>query len=90
MKIRNYDVKTDNYYKANKLRELPKPAIVDLPDGGGRYQLRVAATGAEVQLVSRLSLRKAVYAAEEYAPLRELYRLMLVKQAEKLVIKKKA
>ena len=73
-----------------EVSELPKPAIVDLPDDGGRYQLRVAAAGAEVQLVSRLSLRKAVYAAEEYAPLRELYRLMLVKQAEKLVIKKKA
>ena len=72
-----------------EVRELPKPAIVDLPDGGGRYTLQLAAAEGEVQLTSRLSLRKAVYSVEEYASLRELYRLMLEKQAEQLVIQKK-
>jgi hypothetical protein len=43
-----------------------------------------------VQLTSRLSLRKPSYAAAEYDNLREFYRLMLEKQGEKLVIKKKA
>ena len=53
------------------------------------YSVTAAAPGA-VQLISRLSLRKPVYAADEYASLREFYRLMLEKQGEKLVIKKKA
>jgi len=75
-----------------ELTEMPKPAVVDLPNGGGRFLYNVAATPGtgSVQITSRLSLRKPVYAAEEYVQLREFYRLMLEKQAEKLVIKKKA
>ncbi len=73
-----------------ELAETPKPAIIDLPDNGGRYLYSVATTGTTVQLTSRLVLRKSAYAAEEYVHLREFYRLMLEKQAERLVIKKKA
>ncbi|MBF9222225.1 DUF3857 domain-containing protein [Hymenobacter ruricola] len=73
-----------------EVAELPKPAVVDLPDNGGRFLYNVASTApGVVQLTSRLTLRKPVYAAEEYAQLREFYRLMLEKQGEKLVIKKK-
>ncbi|GAA4028946.1 hypothetical protein GCM10022409_11320 [Hymenobacter glaciei] len=74
-----------------ELAEMPKPAVVDLPDGGGRFLYSVAAGApGTVQITSRLNLRKSVYAAAEYASLREFYRLMLEKQGEKLVIKKKA
>lgn len=73
-----------------ELAETPKNAIIDLPDNGGRYLYNVATVGTNVQLTSRLTLRKSAYAAEEYGQLREFYRLMLEKQAEKLVIKKKA
>ena len=73
-----------------EVTELPKPAVVDLPDNGGRYTYSVAAPApGTVQLTSRLSLRKPVYAAEEYASLREFYRIVLEKQAERLVIRKK-
>ena len=74
-----------------ELAEAPKSAVVDLPNGGGRYVYSaVAAAPGVVQITSRLSLRKPIYAAEEYVHLREFYRLMLEKQGEKLVIKKKA
>ncbi|MGY3089715.1 transglutaminase-like putative cysteine protease [Hymenobacter sp. UYAg731] len=74
-----------------ELAEMPKPAIVDLPEGGGRFMCTVTATApGVVQLMSRMSLRKPVYAAEEYTQLREFYRLMLEKQSERLIIKKKA
>ncbi|OGX82218.1 transglutaminase domain-containing protein [Hymenobacter coccineus] len=73
-----------------ELAETPKNAIIDLPDGGGRYLFNVAAIGSTVNFTSRLALRKPVYTAAEYTHLREFYRLMLEKQAEKLVIKKKA
>jgi hypothetical protein len=74
-----------------ELSETPKPAVVELPNGGGRfiYSVTTAVPGV-VQLISRLSLRKPMYAAEEYTQLREFYRLMLEKQGEKLVVKKKA
>ena len=74
-----------------ELSEMPKPAVIDLPDSGGRFLYSVAAGApGTVQITSRLSLRKSRYAAAEYASLREFYRLMLEKQREKLVIKKKA
>ncbi|MDO7846668.1 DUF3857 domain-containing protein [Hymenobacter sp. M29] len=74
-----------------ELAEMPKPTVMDLPDGGGRFLFSVAAVSpGVVQLTSRLNLRKPSYAAAEYANLREFYRLMLEKQGEKLVIKKKA
>ena len=41
-----------------------------------------------MQLVSRLTLDKPVYSPEEYHALRELYRQMLAKQAEAIVVKK--
>ena len=73
-----------------ELAEMPKPAIIDLPEGGGRFLCTVTADApGVVQLMSRMSLRKPIYAAEEYAQLREFYRLMLEKQGERLIIKKK-
>jgi hypothetical protein len=69
--------------------ELPKPATIALPDQGGRYVYAASSpTPGTVQLVSRLTLDKPVYGAQEYASLREFYRLALAKQAEALVIKK--
>jgi hypothetical protein len=69
--------------------ELPKPATLVLPNQGGRYMYMASSpTPGTVQLVSRLTLDKPVYSADEYQALRELYRQMLAKQAEALVIKK--
>ena len=74
-----------------ELAEMPKPAVVELPNGDGRflYSVQAAAPGV-VQLTSRLTLRQPVYPAAQYADLRELYRRMLEKQGEKLIIRKKA
>ncbi len=69
--------------------ELPKPAVLALPDQGGRYVYAASSPApGTVQVLSRLTLDKPVYSAHEYHALRELYRQMLAKQAEALVIKK--
>jgi hypothetical protein len=69
--------------------ELPKSAVVEMPGKGGRYVFTaVNSAPSTVQLVSRLSLSKPIYGAEEYALLREFYRIALAKQAEALVLKK--
>jgi hypothetical protein len=73
-----------------ELAEIPKNALVVLPNNGGRFQYNVSTTSlGVVQLTSRLSFANAVYPAEEYSNLRELYRQMLARQSEKLVIQKK-
>ena len=74
-----------------ELAEAPKPVVLELPGGGGHFHYSAgAATAGTVQLVARFYLRDTVYPAGTYASLRELYRLLLSKQAEKLVIRKKA
>jgi hypothetical protein len=74
-----------------ELAEVPKPTILDLPDGGGRFSYSVAVPGTGVvMLTSRLTLYKTLYPAEQYAYLRELYRYALEKQGQKLIIRKKA
>ncbi|MBC6697747.1 DUF3857 domain-containing protein [Hymenobacter sp. BT190] len=74
-----------------ELEEMPKPTAVSLPDNGGRflYQAQPAADGT-VQIMSRLNLNRAVYSAAEYEGLREFYRLVVAKQAEQFVLKKKS
>ena len=74
---------------AGYVAELPKPITLSLPNNGGRYLYSATSpTPGTVQLVSRLTLDKPVYGAEEYTSLREFYRLALAKQAEALVLKK--
>ena len=69
--------------------ELPKPTTLSLPDKGGRYLYSATSPApGTVQFVSRLTLDKPIYGAEEYASLREFYRLALAKQAEAVVLKK--
>ena len=69
--------------------ELPKPVTLALPAQGGRYVYTASSPApGTVQLLSRLTLDKPVYTADEYQALREFYRQMLAKQAEALVIKK--
>ncbi|MFD1871911.1 DUF3857 domain-containing protein [Hymenobacter bucti] len=69
--------------------ELPKSVSLALPNDGGRYVYSATSSApGTVQLMSRLTFDKPVYGAVEYGALRELYRLLLAKQAEALVIKK--
>ncbi len=69
--------------------ELPQPASLALPDKGGRYVYSASSTApGTVQFVSRMTLDKPIYSAEEYTSLREFYRLALAKQAEAVVLKK--
>ena len=74
-----------------ELAALPTSANVELPDGGGRFVCSAATPApGTVVLTSRLSLARAVYPAAQYANLRELYRRLLEKQSEQLVVQKKA
>ena len=74
-----------------ELAEVPASALVTLPNEGGRFVYSVSVAGpGRVQLTSRLSLRNTVYPPDAYASLRELYRLLMARQSEKLIIQKRA
>ena len=70
---------------------MPIAANAELPNGGGHFvrSTTVPAPGPKV-LTSRLRLAHAVPPAAHYASLRELYRRLLEKQGERLVVQEKA
>ena len=68
--------------------ELPKTAVISLPDKGGRFTYEVKAEGNQLRVLSRLTLNEATYSAEAYGALRELFAMMVAKQAEQVVLKR--
>jgi transglutaminase-like putative cysteine protease len=73
-----------------ELAEKPKNMVLELAGGSARFVYNVTATGQTVQLLTRLSLRSTIYPAGQYADLRELFRQVLARQSEKLIIQKKS
>lgn len=71
-----------------QVEEMPKPALVSLPDNSARFQYYIQANGNAVQVMSKLSISKDLFLPEEYHQLREFYNLIVAKQSEQLVLKK--
>ncbi|GAB4055761.1 hypothetical protein GCM10028810_69170 [Spirosoma litoris] len=72
-----------------QVEEMPKPISMALPNDGGRFLYQVS-TNAEnqLQVISRIQLRRSVYLAEEYETLRELFSQIVAKHAEQVVLKR--
>lgn len=72
-----------------QVEELPKTVSMMLPEEGGRflYQVSVNANN-QLQVVSRILLRRPVYHTGEYGPLRELFSRIVAKHAEQIVLKR--
>ena len=71
-----------------QVEELPKPLAITLPENGGRFTYQVGVVNGNLQVVSRISLRKAMYFADEYPFLRELFSQIVAKHAEQVVLKR--
>jgi len=69
--------------------DLPKPKLIALPGGGGKYTYSVMQMGNTISVTSQLIINKSVFVPNEYPILREFYNQVLAKQAEQLVLKKK-
>jgi hypothetical protein len=85
---RSYTLKfsiPDNY----QVDELPESKIVMLPEGGGRFLYNANVIGNSISITSIFSIHKNLYTQVEYAGLREFFSLVVAKQAEQIVLKKK-
>jgi transglutaminase-like putative cysteine protease len=70
--------------------ELPKSTTVKLnEDGDGIFQYMVSESGGTISLRSRIQLKRAYYLPDEYEILREFFNLVVKKQNEQIVLKKK-
>jgi hypothetical protein len=72
-----------------EVEDLPKPAIVKFNESDGLYQYLIQKDGDRIQLRSRLQLSKATFSPDEYNSLRDFYDMIVKKQAEQIVLKKK-
>lgn len=72
-----------------EVEELPKPAVVKLNDTDGMFQYLIQKEDNRIQLRSRIQLAKATFLPEEYNTLRDFFDMIVKKQAEQIVLKKK-
>ncbi|MRG43938.1 DUF3857 domain-containing protein [Chitinophaga sp. SYP-B3965] len=71
------------------VEDMPKSTIVQYNDGEGIFRYMIGVQGNLLQLSCRIKLGRALYAPEEYESLREFFDMIVKKQAEQIVIKKK-
>ncbi len=74
--------------KGYSVEELPKAVALALPGNAGRFTFAVSAGEHELQVTSRLQLRKPTFAPDEYPALRAFFDNVVAKHAEQVVLKK--
>ena len=68
--------------------ELPKPAVVKLPDNGGTFIYNTQLTGNTINVVSKYSINKLDFSPDEYSLLSQFFKIMAEKNNELVVLKK--
>ncbi|NJN33792.1 MAG: DUF3857 domain-containing protein [Saprospiraceae bacterium] len=71
-----------------KPEELPKNIRLTMPDGSARLEYSIAVIGNKLSLNSKLSIKKAVFYADEYPFLKELFTTLVAKAGEQIVLTK--
>ena len=70
--------------------ELPKPMILKLnEEGDGLFEYRISVSGNIISLRSRLKIVRTLFEPDEYELLREFFSMVVSKQNEQIVFKKK-
>jgi hypothetical protein len=71
------------------VEELPKSAKATLNGRDGTFEYLIGAQAEMIQLRCRLTLNKAIFGPEDYASLRDFYAMVVKKEEEAIVLKKK-
>lgn len=69
--------------------DIPKPAIVKLGDNAAKYVYACVQAGNTLSLTSQFVINNSMFPQTEYTDLREFYNLVVAKQSEQIVLKKK-
>lgn len=71
-----------------KVDELPKSARIMLNEDEGMFEYLISSDGSNIQMRTRLVIKKANFLNEDYQTLREFYSVIVKKQSEQIVFKK--
>jgi archaellin len=70
--------------------ELPKQMVVKLDEKESAYfEYRISQSGSTISLRSRVKFNRTLFTNEEYENLREFFNMIVNKQSEQIVFKKK-
>jgi hypothetical protein len=69
--------------------EVPKSKMIMLPNNTAKFAYNVVQNGNSVTITSNFQINQNLFAQTEYVNLREFYSLMIAKQTEQIVLKKK-
>jgi hypothetical protein len=72
-----------------EVEEIPKPAIVKFNENDGVFQYLIQRNENQIQLRSRIKLERATFSPDEYNSLRQFFDMVVKKQGEQIVLKKK-
>jgi len=72
-----------------EIEELPKPVRVKLNEGAGWFEYGFVSNGQSLQFRSRVILKRTFFQPEEYQSLRDFFALVVKKENEPVVFRKK-
>ncbi|MBW8686861.1 DUF3858 domain-containing protein [Chitinophaga rhizophila] len=72
------------------VEELPQSAVVKLNETEGVFQYLIQQSDNAIQFRSRIKLSRAVFAPSEYPELRSFFDMIVKKQSEQIVLKRKS
>lgn len=71
-----------------EVESIPENTVFSLPDNMSKFKFVTQRNGSMITVVSSLSLDSALIPAASYGALREFYKMVVEKQAEKIVLRK--
>lgn len=71
-----------------EVEELPESVKLNLPDGAGKFTYIIDARDGKIKLTCLTQLKRTYWTPEEYATIRNFFRLVAEKQGEQIVLKK--
>ncbi|WP_461790135.1 DUF3858 domain-containing protein [Pedobacter sp.] len=76
----------DNY----EIEKLPKGGVYKLPDNKGSFSISYVTQDKTILVRSVIEINKALFSPEEYFDIKELFKVIVERQAEQIVFKKKS
>jgi hypothetical protein len=73
-----------------QISELPKTLVTQLPDKSIKFIYQVRQVGDKISVMSILDIKKNLFVPEEYTGLKQIFQMMVDKQKEMVVLKKKS
>ena len=73
-----------------EIAEMPKNISMSLPGKAAKFQFYVSTAGNMMQVISNFKINQTVFQYDTYKALQTFYNLVIEKQNEKIVLKKKA